>query len=196
MPGRDDELLTAYLDGVAELTPDERRRAEAALDPAAAEATRALLGQLRAMPDVAGAEPDWTAMARSISLAVGPRVPRPWWRSSWRWALPLAACGAAVAIVLALRPGDAPAPIAHVEAPRPAPVEPAAHAPAPLVDLSPLVYLDGAATSIDAIDPAVLDEPDVVADEDNLLPTEQWIDRLDDRALDRAELVLAKRKKS
>jgi len=188
MPGRDDELLTAYLDGVAELSPDERRRAEAALVPGEAEATRALLGQLRTLP-TASAEPDWAAMERAISLAVGPRVPRPWWRLSWKWALPVVACAAAGAIVLALRPTETPAPVAHVEAT--APVEPTVH------PTTPLVYLDGEALDIDAVDPAVLDEPDpVVADEDSLLPTEQWIDRLDDRALDRAELVLAKRKKS
>ena len=194
MPGRDDELLTAYLDGVAELTPDERRRVEAALVPADAEATRALLGQLRALPADTDGKPDWAAMERSISLAVGPRVPRPWWRLSWKWALPVVACGAALAVVLAIgasRPEPAaPAPVAHTEPPpAPAPVE---AAPA-----APLVYLDGQALDIDAVDPAALDDGDpVVADEDSLLPTEQWIDRLDDRALDRAEHLLAKRKKS
>jgi hypothetical protein len=189
---RDDELLTAYLDGVAELTPEERRRVEATLDPAAADATRAVLGQLRALPADTGDEPDWTAMERSISLAVGQRVPRPWWRWSWKWALPVVACGAALAVVLAVsRPEPAaPTPVAHAEPPKPAPVE----TPAPA---APLVYLDGQALDIDAVDPAALDDADpVVADEDSLLPTEQWIDRLDDRALDRAEHLLAKRKKS
>lgn len=195
MPGRDDELLTAYLDGVAELSPDERRRAEAALVPGEADATRALLGQLRALPPAA-AEPDWAAMERAISLAVGTRVPRPWWRPSWKWVLPVVACGAAaVAIGLAVRHDDAPAPLAHLDAPRPAHGVPVARADAR--PDAPLVYLDGETLDIDAVDPAVLDEPDpVVADEDSLLPTEQWIDRLDDRALDRAERVLAKRKKS
>lgn len=191
MPGRDDELLTAYLDGVAELTPDERRRVEAALDPADADATRALLGQLRSLPG-AGREPDWAAMERSISLAVGTRVPRPWWRVTWKWALPVVACGAAaLALVVALRPAPepvAPTATAHVEQAHPA--EPAAPS-------APLVYLDGEALDIDAVDPAALDDVDpVVADEDSLLPTEGWIDRLDDRALDRAEHLLARRKKS
>src|SRR4051812_39433380 len=90
---REDELLTAYVDGVAELSPDERHRIEAHLaeQPRARAdqaAVRALLDQLRALPHE-GSEPDWVAMERSIRQAVGDAVPRPWWRN-WRWLAPLA----------------------------------------------------------------------------------------------------------
>jgi hypothetical protein len=190
MPRREDEeLLAAYLDGVAELTPDERKRAEAAASPAELEATRALLGKLRAMPP-ASSEPDWTAMERSISLAVGQRIPRPWWSISWRWAAPVIACAAAaIAIVVVTRPDTVAEPVAHVQTPKPTVEHP---------DSAPMVYLDGEATDIDAVDPAALDDleetPDI-ADEENLIPNDHWIDQLDDRALDRAEQML-KRKKS
>jgi hypothetical protein len=194
MPGvDDDELLTAYVDGVAELTPSERTRAEAAMSTVDAKATRDILAQLRALPEAAH-EPDWAAMERSIGRAVGEKVPRPWWSISWRWALPVVACGAAaIAIVMVTRPDapTAPAPIAHrVELPKPT--------TEPVHEAAPMVYLDGEAMDIDKIDPSVLDDletPDI-ANEDNLLPTDHWVDQLDDRALDRAERVLAKRKKS
>ena len=198
----DEELLAAFLDGVGELTPAERKRAEAALTPADAEATRALLGQLRALPPE-GTEPDWTAMERSISIAVGPRVPRPWWSISWRWAIPVIACGAtAIAVVIASRPEAGPAPLAHVESPRPvaAPAPPSLAAGA----LAPMVYLDGEAMdieAIDAIDPLEAEAMDFdgsaaadVADEDSLLGGEHWVDHLDDRALDRAERILTRPK--
>src|SRR5437667_9325055 len=89
-----DHLLAAYVDGVAELTPDERKAVEARLasDPIARveqAATRELLGSLR---DLAphGNEPDWSAMERAIGDAVGPSVPRPWWRSrALRWLVPV-----------------------------------------------------------------------------------------------------------
>src|SRR5689334_16487264 len=87
-------LIAAYVDGVTELTPDERKAVEARLadDPAARTeqaATRELLDSLR---DLAphGNEPDWSAMERAIGEAVGPTVPRPWWRSrAVRWLLPI-----------------------------------------------------------------------------------------------------------
>src|SRR5262245_62960485 len=85
-------LLTAYVDGVAELSPDERKRIEARLaddPPARADEAevRALLGRLRELPPE-GNEPDWSAMERSIRAAVGSEVPRPWWRA-WRWLVPV-----------------------------------------------------------------------------------------------------------
>src|SRR5262245_11315037 len=70
---RSAELLTAYVDGVAELPADERRAIERWLadDPPAradADAVHELLGRLRALPpDYDGGEPpDWAAMERSI----------------------------------------------------------------------------------------------------------------------------------
>src|SRR5690349_20622439 len=89
-------LLTAYVDGVAELPIDERRAVEAWLadDPAGraeADGVQALLGQLRALPprtdagDAPGGEPDWSAMERSIRQAVADLPVRmPWWRR-WQW---------------------------------------------------------------------------------------------------------------
>ncbi|HEX7839715.1 MAG TPA: hypothetical protein VF469_19705, partial [Kofleriaceae bacterium] len=73
-PERSARLLAAYVDGVAELLPDERREVEALLarDPGArveSEAVHALLGRLRALPPEGG-EPDWAAMERSIRQAV------------------------------------------------------------------------------------------------------------------------------
>ncbi len=159
------------------------------LSPADAEATRSILAQLRALPDE-GTEPDWAAMQKSIGLAVGDAVPRPWWSISWRWALPVVACAtAAIAIVVMTRPDAEPSPVAHVEAPRPI------EAPR---EAAPVIYLDGEALDVEKIDPAVLDDLDTpnIADEDNLLPNDQWVDQLDDRALGHAERVLAKRKKS
>lgn len=103
-----DDLLTAYVDGVAELPVAERRAIEARLadDPAAraeADAVAALLGQLRALPPDAGEEPDWQAMERSIRLAVADAPIRPWWRS-WKWLVPAMTCATAAAVMLALWP--------------------------------------------------------------------------------------------
>src|SRR5262245_19282506 len=100
------ELLAAYVDGVGELTADERRRVEQLLhdDPTARAdeaATRELLDNLRDLPPL-GVEPSWTALEQSISREVGPDVPRvPWWRRNLKWiesSLALAAT-AAIAIV-------------------------------------------------------------------------------------------------
>jgi hypothetical protein len=115
-PREDDaELLTAYIDGVAELSPAERRRVEARLagDPATRAdraAVRTLIDQLRALPPE-GAEPDWAAMERSIRRAVGPAGPRPWWRS-WRWLTPVTmlATSAAMLLVMWARPAPIRAP--------------------------------------------------------------------------------------
>ena len=122
-----DDLLAAYLDGVSELTADERRAVEARLadngsDNRAGngsdngsdnralrdevESTRALLGKLRELPpetDAAGGGPDWAALERSILGAVGTEAPRPWWRwwrrLGFRWAVPAIALAAAAAIL-------------------------------------------------------------------------------------------------
>src|SRR5687768_12336163 len=110
------ELLAAYVDGVTELSADERRRVEAKLasDPALRDdetATRDLISQLRSMSP-ADHEPDWSALERSIHDAVGPDVPNPWWRR-WRWALPTVALAttAALALLVVLRPGDTAEPV-------------------------------------------------------------------------------------
>lgn len=203
---RDDELLTAYLDGVAELDAADRARVEARLrDDAAlrgdADATRALLGRLRELPPE-GVEPDWAQLARQISDAVGPLATTPWWRN-WRWIVPIGALAATAAAAL-LWLGDRglrPAPEAPVQQ-----AMPVVHdAAAPTVAPSPsLLWLDGEAIDVGDLDPAqvLLDDLDAdpVADtgqptSGGILPASDlgWIDSLDDRAIARAETWLARK---
>jgi anti-sigma factor RsiW len=190
--------MTAYLDGVAELSPEERKRVEAVLaeDPEAqaeATATRDLLGQLRALPAVSdgGQDPDWTQLERQIRGAVAADVPYVWWRRL-RWWLPAGVlAAAAVVVVVAVRPGEPRAPVAlrdHDAG------EPALRAPptAEAEATGAAVWLDGQAVEVGDIDPGVLyddDGSDALAEDSELLPTSdlRWIDGLDERALDRAE---------
>lgn len=208
------ELLTAYVDGVAELSTDERRQIEARLadDPGARadEAQlRDLLRRLRDLPPE-GTAPDWSAMERSIRAAVGSEVPRPWWRA-WRWLVPLTSCATAAAVMLLLwsRPGAIrepalPAPPAErgVARPAPPPTERGDDAAA----IVPL-WLDGAEVDVDLSAAEILrgpeigesdpSQPDADADayDDRaaLLPAGDlgWVDRLDDAAIARAERWLA-----
>ena len=202
-------LLTAYVDGVAELSPDERRRIEARLadaPPARADEVelRALLGRLRALPPE-GNEPDWSAMERSIRAAVGSEVPRPWWRA-WRWLVPLTSCATAAAVMLLLwsRPAfREPAPPAIRAGDRPTAtttqtIERSDDAAA----IVPL-WLDGAEVDVDLSAAEILRGPEIGeydpsqqdADDDGsaLLPAGDlgWVDRLDDAAIARAERWLA-----
>jgi hypothetical protein len=203
---RSAELLTAYVDGVAELPADERRAIERWLtdDPRAradADAVHALLGQLRALPpDYDGGEPpDWPAMERSIRQAVAAVAPRPWWRS-WRWLVPAMTCAAAAA--LALWPRPAPAPVVVAEPDR---ATPPIHPPPPGDEVVAL-WLDGSEVDVDLSRPGALgdmlgaapraeqtDAANETGDEIGLLPAAgmAWIDDLDDAALDRAERALA-----
>jgi anti-sigma factor RsiW len=214
----DRALLGAYVDGVAELTPDERRAAEAWLvsDPAAraeADALRGLVDQLRALPP-AGDEPDWSAMERAIRHAVDGVPARPWWRRG-RWWMPALTCATAAAVLVAAWPSVAPAP---EHAP---PQDGAARAPderdpdaagaiVPLwlaggevevdVDLAAASDIGGMFGDLDVgLEPAAEDNNDEVAPptaEPGLLPAGDlaWVDRLDDAALERAEHWLAGRK--
>jgi anti-sigma factor RsiW len=114
-------LLSAYVDGIAELAVDERRGVDTWLDadPAArteAAAVQSLLGRLRAMPPEPGDEPDWSAMERSIRLAVADAPIRRWWQS-WRWLVPAMTCATAAALLFALWPRTVPV---VPERPRPA----------------------------------------------------------------------------
>ncbi|HEX3762611.1 MAG TPA: hypothetical protein VHW23_28105 [Kofleriaceae bacterium] len=208
---RSAELLSAYVDGVAELPVDERHAVERWLadDPAAradADAVHELLGQLRALPPDydGGAPPDWAAMERSIRQAVAAEAPRPWWRR-WQWLVPAMTCAAAAAVAIALWPRPAP---------RLAPTPPGDRVPAPVHDhdLVPgddvlALWLDGSEVDVDlsrgslgALDspvaPDAADTPEAETApeaEIGLLPAAgmAWIDDLDDAALDRAERALA-----
>ena len=210
MSRKDEELLAAYVDGVAELSADERRRVERLLeaDPGArgeADATRGMIDRLRELP-AEGQEPDWGELERQIRAAVGPIAPRPWWKR-WFWLAPAGVLVAAAAgIVLWISAGRTP-----VETVAPAPVTPplvaheVAHAAPeqPIAadaadDASSLMWLDGDVVDLDDVDPSAL--PDELATEDTssgaLLsaPDLGWIDELDDSALDQADHWLSKRK--
>jgi hypothetical protein len=186
----DEELLAAYVDGVAELTPEERQRAAAALSELDADGTRAMIDQLRALPPE-GTEPDWRALERRIAGAVDAIRP-PWWR---RWLLPvgvLAVGAAALALYVNREPAveQPPAPVAVVI--------PDAAVPAPPVEPTE-IWLNGHLLDVGDIDPDALDdldEPTDLADEDSLLPAGDlgWVDQLDDRAIERAEHWLERKK--
>ena len=154
-----DDLLSAYLDGVTELTPDERRRVEARLadDPELrddADATRALLGQLRELPPE-GAEPDWRAMERAIHAEVGDAAPRPWWKR-WTWIAPAAALAMAAAVLAlvlgapersAIAPSGPDAGVARGEEPGSA-----------TDDDTLALWLDGAPLEVDVADVDLIDD--------------------------------------
>jgi len=200
-----EDLLTAYVDGVSELTAGERRAVEARIAGddalrAEAEQTRALLGQLRDLAPAAdrasaGGEPDWAALERSILDAVGPDVPRPWWRRlGWRWAMPAAALavGAAILALFLRTPEPATAPTPEVARPAPAPAAPQA-APAPEPGETMALWLDGEDVEIDL---AAEELPDAPWESDHnledLLPASDlaWVDDLVGEELERAEALL------
>ncbi len=199
---RDSELLAAYVDGVSELSAEERRRIERHLeaDPAArtdeAEA-RALIGALRELPPVAS-EPDWTTLERSIRDAVGPDAPRVWWRG-WKWIVPGVALATTAVIVLALQrtdPVETRAPVAHE-------LVPSSETAPPADDVVPetvALWLDGAEIDVDLDAEQLLDDPmlglddlsDDVVGEGLLSPSDlaTTIDELDEASLQRAEGML------
>jgi len=201
---RDDELMTAYVDGVSELTTDERRRVEELLanEPGLRSeeaATRSLLDQLRSLPPE-GAEPDFAAMERAIRAEVGAAVPRPWWRAAWRWLVPAAAltlAAAALALWIQQR-----APETQPVATRPVD---AGIAVAPAADESTTLalWLDGDAIEIEL----ATEQLDLLEDDDaelgaedglppGLLPVDNlaWIDELDIEDVDVAEAFLGRKK--
>jgi len=213
------ELLTAYVDGGAELPPDERHQVAALLagDPQARAdqaAVRTLLDQLRELP-AAGVEPDWAAMERSIRQAVGSSVPRPWWRR-WKWLAPSAVLATAVAVMLVML--ARPAAVTEPEVHRIANLgshDPGSHDPQPTENVVRL-WLDGAEVDVDLSasdllgalearepgqpgqpddDNPVQPGPDADAEVD-LLPSTNlaWVDQLDEDAIARAERWLARKK--
>lgn len=200
------ELLAAYVDGVTELSADERRRIEARLaaEPALrgdADATRELLGELRELPRTG--EPDWSALERSINQAVGPDAPKRW--RGWRWLVPVVAIATAGAIA-ALVLHDPAKPVTVVDDP----IAKTSPAPAPVAAEPPTeelpFWLNGQAIEVelealDEIEAELAD--DEAPGEDGLMSTSDlgWVDSLDDAALERAERWLddrpsRKRKKS
>lgn len=187
-----EDLLSAYVDGVTELSADERRGVEAALPALRAEETevRGLIDQLRALP-AEGAEPDWSAMERSIRAAVGASVPRPWWQR-WTWIAPISTCATA-AIVLLLVWGRPTAMSTWTP-----PEVPRVTAPAPREPEAIALWLDGDVLDVDGSALEALAPPDAVDDEAvGLLPASDlaWVDKLDDAAIDRAERWLASQPK-
>lgn len=208
------ELLSAYVDGVAELTPSERRSLDeeladdAALRAEAAE-TRDLIAKLRGLPREGG-EPDWSALERSIGEAVGTEVPRPWWRRlRWRWIAPgmALAAGAAIALLALRGPGSGnggDASGSSTEAALAAGVGSGAAAaddravtPEAAGGETMALWLDGEGVEgieVELAAEELLDVPwESDANGEDLLPASDlaWIDELDDEALDRAEAWLA-----
>lgn len=201
---RDDELMTAYVDGVSELTTEERRRVEELLanDPALRTdeaATRSLLDQLRALPPE-GTEPDFAAMERAIRAEVGAQVPRPWWRAAWRWLVPAAALTLAAAVLALWIQRRAPESQPIAARPVDAGVE---VAPAADEIETMALWLDGDAIEIEL----ATEELDLLEDDDaelgaedgltpGLLPVDNlaWIDELDIEDVDVAEAFLGRKK--
>ena len=192
-----DALLAAYVDGVGELTTDERKAVEAALaeDPAwrdEADATRSIIGQLRDLP-TEGSEPDWSAMERAIRDEVGPTAPRAWWRG-WRWLVPVGAFAVAGAVLLLVfrtpeKTGDLGT---REPAPREAPVVPSSGDEPTTVPM----YLDGQTVEVD-LQSAELDDEEPADDAElGLLPSRglAWVDELGDDDIAAAEAWLARKK--
>ena len=197
----DVELLSAYVDGIAELSLDERKRVDDLLarDPAlrARETdTRTLLGQLRELPPP-GSEPDWSALERGIGDAVRELDPQPWWsKSRWRFIVPGVAL-AMTAAILALVLHD---PQPDLARPEPAPItqdETPVVDPADELSASTPLWLDGTDLEV-ALEAAELFDLDWDLDEESLPETAEllpptdleWIDELDGESLDRAEQFL------
>lgn len=193
------ELVAAYVDGVGELDIEERRRVERYLasDPAARDdeaATREILGKLRELP-ASPKEPDWTALERSIHAAVPDHAPRSFWHR-WRFVIPVLALGGATALAIGLTRSPAPeAPIAVIDHPR---------VPAPVSDDDTVaIYLDGTDTELpldsgdlaDEIDDLAFAEDDVDdSSVDGFLGPDdlQWVDDLDDSAIEHVDGWLAR----
>jgi anti-sigma factor RsiW len=187
----DDELLAAYVDGVGELTPEERKRVEARLGELDVAGTKGMIEQLRALPPE-GNEPDWRMLHARIGKAIDD-APRPWWR---RWFVPaggLAVVVGAALLMLTVRHDDvtAPPPVA-VKAPVKAPTIDAA-VPVPAAQATEL-WLDGQLVDVSDVDPEALfgdlDVPDAIADD----TTDVTVDQLDDKALDNLDRWLERKK--
>jgi anti-sigma factor RsiW len=202
---RDDELLAAYVDGVTELTTEERRHVEERLaaDPTLrleAQQTRAVLDQLRSLPSE-GTEPDWSALERSIRGEVGDVVPRSWWRLGWRWLVPATALVLAAAVFALWIRGPkttvAPADERVVAVPHDAGEPTVAEVEYPAMT----IWLDGEEVEVDLAADELLEVDGVLLGEEDslspgLLPVDNlaWIDELDLDEADLADAWLGRKK--
>lgn len=190
MPANDDELLAAYVDGVGELTPEERKRVEARLAELDVAGTKAMIDQLRALPPE-GSEPDWRAMQARIAKAID-EAPRPWWR---RWFVPaggLAVVVGAALLLLTFRHEEVPAPQSPPVAVQAPTVD--AAVPVPAAQATEL-WLDGQLFDVSDVDPEALfddlDTPDAIAQDGD---GDLTVDQLDDKALDNLDRWLERKK--
>ena len=134
-------------------------------------------------------------MEKQIAAAVD-EVNVPWWR---RWFVPVGALVmTAAAAMLWIHHTPDPTPVQR--APHVA-MAPAVDAAVPVPAAQPTeVWLDGQLVDVSDVDENALqddlDAPDTLTadDDDGLLPTLHWVDNLDDRALERAEHILEKKK--
>jgi hypothetical protein len=213
-----DQLLAAYASGAA-LSDEERTAVEAFLEqsPAARDDVTAiggLLDELRAaQPEPPAAREAVVRAVRIACAAPAPaRGPLGWLRRRWTIAVPagLAAAAAAVlAVQLASRssalepapPAPPPAPIAVPEAP---PADDGVYLDGEAIVLGDLDDAETAAID-DALDDALIDLGDTGADADGgdelgldpgalgLLPADSldWVDQLDDAAIDALDRWLA-----
>jgi len=204
---RDDELLAAYVDGVTELTTEERRHVEELLakNPALRieqQQTRDVLDQLRSLPPE-GAEPDWAAMERSIRDEVSAQVPRAWWRPVWRWLVPATALALAATVFAlwfrgpASTPGPAPIDDRVVASSHDAGEQPTVAA----TDDTTTLWLDGEEVEVDLAADELLEVDGVLLGEEDalspgLLPVDNlaWIDELDIDEIEVAEAWLGRKK--
>lgn len=202
---RDDELLAAYVDGVTELTTEERRHVEELLanDPPLRvdeQQTRTLLDQLRSLTPE-GTEPDWTEMERSIRDEVGDQVPRSWWKSAWRWLVPATALVLAAAVfalwIRGPKTTTGPADTRVIALPHDAGEQPTVAA---TEDTMPL-WLDGEEIEVDLAADEMLEVPGMLLGEDDalspgLLPVDNlaWIDELDLDDIEFADAWLGRKK--
>src|SRR5438045_2033151 len=102
-----------------------------------------LIARLRALPPE-GEEPDWSALERTIREAVGPTVPKPWFKR-WQYLVPIGALAAATAAALLWMKS-------------PASEQPVAVTPAPVTEPAPepamAVWMDGKIIDLDDVDPS------------------------------------------
>lgn len=155
-----------------------------------------IVAKLRALPPE-GVEPDWQKLEAAIRAEVGDEAPRPWWRN-WRWIVPIWALATTAVVAFLITGRDhsvektvvPPTPVMskHVEPSTGGDAEPpsAQHA-------APAMWLDGEAVDLESVDETSFEPLDDSAraaldtDEPDDNFDLQWLDTLDDRAMDSVE---------